>query len=124
MSGADANEQEERLGQVLQRLQEAGLRVHPTKCSFGVEKVQYLGYTIDSSGLKPTEEKLEAIFKAPEPQDLTQLRSYLGMLNFYCKFLVNAAMVLEPLNNLLRKDVPWKWTVEHSLAFKEFKSII
>ena len=60
-------------------------------------------------GLKPTKEKLDAILNAPEPKDLTQLRSYLGMLNFYRKFLVSAAAILEPLNALLRKDVHWEW---------------
>ena len=124
VSASNDNEHEDRVCEVLGRLQDVGLKLHPTKCSFGVERVKYLGYSIDSTGLKPTDEKLEAILQAPEPQDLTQLRSYLGMLNFYRKFLVNAAVVLEPLNNLLRKDVPWKWTVEHSHAFKESKSLL
>ena len=124
MSGSNVCEHEERLREVLRRFQDVGLRLHPTKCSFGVDKVEYLGYTIDSSGLKPTKEKLEAILSAPEPKDITQLRSYLGMLNFYRKFLAHAAVVLEPLNELLRKDVPFKWKSEHSKAFRESKSLL
>ena len=124
VSGSNASEHEERLCEVLKRLQDAGLKLHPTKCFFGVDQVQYLGYTIDATGLKPTQEKLEAIQCAPEPKDITQLRSYLGMLNFYRKFLVNAAVVLEPLNDLLRKDVPWKWTLGHSQAFQRSKSLL
>ena len=124
VSGSNVCEHEERLCEVLRRFQEVGLRLHPTKCSFGVDKVQYLGYTIDSSGLKPTKEKLDAIFNAPEPKDITQLRSYLGMLNFYRKFLVHAAVVLEPLNRLLRKDVNWEWNSQHSQAFQESKSLL
>lgn len=83
-----------------------------------------MGYTIDSTGLKPTKQKLEAISNAPEPKDITQLRSYLGRLNFYRKFLVNAAVVLEPLNKLLRKGVPWKWNAERSQAFQKSKSLL
>ena len=124
VSGSSPGEHDKRLGEVLKRFQEVGLRLHPTKCSFGVDSVQYLGYTIDATGLKPMKEKLEAIVNAPEPKDLTQLRSYLGMLNFYRKFLVNAAVVLEPLNSLLRKDVCWKWNAEHSRAFQKSKSML
>lgn len=124
VSGSNAKKHNDNLGEVLRRLQEAGLKLHPTKCSIGVDKVQYLGYTIDSTGLKPTKQKLEAISNAPEPKDITQLRSYLGRLNFYRKFLVNAAVVLEPLNKLLRKGVPWKWNAERSQAFQKSKSLL
>ena len=100
MTGSNSCEHGERLCEVLKRLEKVGLKLHPTKCSFGVDSVQYLGYTIDATGLKPTKEKLDAILNAPEPKDSTQLRSYLGMLNFYRKFPVSAAAILEPLNAL------------------------
>ena len=90
----------------------------------GVSSVTYLGYSIDAGGLKPTKEKLDAILNAPEPKNVTQLRSYLGVLNFYCKFLVGAAAILEPLNSLLRKDVKWNWTTEHSKAFQDSKTAL
>ena len=122
--GSTVKEHRERLREVLKRLNDAGLKLHFSKCSFEVDQVQYLGYTIDSTGLKPTQEKLDAILNAPEPKDLTQLRSYLGMLNFYRKFLVNAASVLEPLNRLLRKEVSWKWDAEQSKAFQESKTLL
>ena len=124
VSGSSHAEHESRLCEVLSRLECVGLKLHPTKCSFGVSRVTYLGFSIDASGLKPTKEKLEAILNAPEPKDVTQLRSYLGMLNFYRKFLVRAAAMLEPLNSLLRKDVKWNWTTEHSKSFQNSKSAL
>ena len=61
---------------------------------------------------------------APEPKGVAQLRSYLGVLNFYRKYLVGAAAILEPLNSLLRKDVKWNWTTEHSKAFQVSKTAL
>ena len=124
VSGSTEKEHRERLRLVLTKLNDAGLKLHVSKCSIGVNQVEYLGYTIDATGLKPTPDKLDAIVKAPEPKDLTQLRSYLGMLNFYRKFLVHAASVLEPLNRLLRKEESWKWDVEQSKAFQDSKSLL
>ena len=124
VTGSNFCEHGERLFKVLERLEKIGLRLYPTKCSFGVDSVQYLGYTIDATGSKPTKEKLDAILNAPEPKDLTQLRSYLGMLNFYRKFLVSAAAILEPLNVLLRKDVHWGWKADHSKAFQDSKTAL
>ena len=123
-SGRTHMEHEGRLCEVLKRLEQVGLKLHPSKCCFGVSSVQYLGYVIDATGLRPTKEKVDAITDAPEPKDVTQLRGYLGMLNFYRKFLVNAATVLEPLNSLLRKDVKWNWSQEHSKAFRDSKSLL
>ena len=67
--------------------------------------VTYLGHVIDSEGLHPIVEKVKAVEGAPEPQDIHQLKSYLGLLTYYGKFLPNMAMVLAPLYQLLRKDV-------------------
>ena len=124
VAGSNSCEHEERLCKVLEQLEKVGLRLHPTRCSFGVDNVQYLGYTIGATGLKPTKEKLNAILNSPGPKDLTQLRGYLGMLNFYRKFLVSAAAILEPLNALLRKDVHWEWKAEHSKAFQDSKTAL
>ena len=64
----------------------------------------------DAKGLHTTSGKLEAIREAPTP--VTQLRSFLGLLNYYGNFIANLATLLHPLNNLLRQGVPWKWSGE------------
>jgi len=58
--------------------------------------VEYLGHTISGQGLQPTDEKIQAIKKAPAPQDVTQLKSFLGLLNYYSKFLPNLSNTLAP----------------------------
>ena len=67
---------------------------------------QLFGYTIDKEGLHPTEAKIKAIRDAPAPVNQTQLRAYLGLLNFYRRFLPKAATTLESLNKLLRDKQP------------------
>ena len=118
VSGSSHAEHEARLCEVLSRVERVGLKLNPTKCSFGVSNVTYLGYSTDVSGLKPTKDKLDAILNAPELKDVTQFRSYLGVLNFYRNFLVGAAAILKPLNSLLKKDVKWNWTTKHSKLFR------
>ena len=71
--------------------------------------VTYLDHVIDSEGLHPIAEKVKAVEEAPEPQDIHQLKSYLGLHTYYGKFLPNMAMVLIPLYRLLRKDITWEW---------------
>ena len=71
--------------------------------------VTYLAHRIHSEGLHPTEEKVRAIMDADTPRDVKALRSFLGLIMFYSKFLENHSTVLAPLNKLLCKDVPWNF---------------
>ena len=112
------------LEQVLHRLNEYGLRARKEKCEFFKESVAYCGHIIDSQGLHKSPDKIEAVVRAPAPQKVTQLRSFLGLVNYYHKFLPNLATVIHPLNNLLRTGVEWKWTAECQNAFKECKKLI
>ena len=74
--------------------------------------VDYLGHSISAEGLKPSEEKIRAISQAPAPANLAQLRSFLGMVNYYGKFLEDLSSTLAPLYALLQKNQNWKWGQE------------
>ena len=93
------------LEEVLSRLEKAGLLAEKNKCQFVAPSVTYLGHVIDSEGLHPIVERVKAVEGASEPQDIHQLKSYLGLLAYYGKLLPNMAPVLAPLYRLLRKDV-------------------
>ena len=110
--------------EVLKRLQNEGLRVNKEKCCFLTTSVQYLGHRIDANGIHATGEKLDAVLMAPVPSSVPQLRSFLGMINYYSKFIPNLATLLNPLNELLRKDVQWKWTDQREQAFKQAKQCL
>ena len=84
--------------------------VEKGKCKFLIPSVDYLGYVIDAQGLRPHPDKVSAIQQAPKPLNVTRLKSYLGLLSYYGKFLSNLSTLLNPLYKLLGKDVPWKWS--------------
>ena len=112
------------LKEVLTRLEKAGLRLNKAKCKFMESCVTYLGYRIDCEGLHPTEDKLEAVRKAPEPKHVTQLKSYLGLLTYYGRFLPHLPSVLSPLYTLLRKGTPWHWQSQQRTAFQKSKELL
>ncbi len=73
---------------------------------------------MDAEGIHATADKLDAIVKAPAPENVQQLRSFLGLISYYGKFIPNAATILHPLNRLLCKDAKWKWTQECHKSFE------
>ena len=97
------------------------MKLRLSKCSFRVPEVSYLGYRIDAAGLHPTDDKVKAIVEAPAPTNVKQLESYLGVFNFYSRFVPNASTILEPLNQLCRSGVPWRWGEEQKSAFLKSK---
>ena len=88
------------------------------------KSVEYLGHRIDAAGLHTTSAKVDALVQAPEPRNVQELRSFLGLLNYYGKFLPNLATTLHPLNNLLQKGKQWKWTADCKEAFEKAKTEI
>ena len=83
--------------------------------------LEYLGHKISSKGLQLTSEKVKAIHEAPVPKDVSQLKSFLGLLNYYCKFLPNLSMTLSPLYKLLQKKTNWQWGTDQQEAFTKAK---
>ena len=122
ITGKSDEEHLRNLEEVLSRLEKAGIRLKRSKCAFMLQSVEYLGHSISEKGLQPTGKKVKAIQSAPAPTDLTQLKSFLGLINYYCKFMPNIADTLSPLYRLLQKRVQWKWGKEQQKAFETAKS--
>ena len=112
------------LEEVFKRLAKAELKVKRHKCKFMVPSVPYLGHVIDEKGLHPLPEKVEAICQAPTPKNVTELKSYLGLLTYYGKFLLNLSTHLAPLYKLLSKNQTWEWTATQGKAFNELKELL
>ena len=121
VTGTTVAEHDSNLEEVLKRLQEHGIRLKQEKCSFFKDSVEYLGHRISANGVHTTKEKTQAIIEAPEPKNIQELRSFLGLLNYYAKFIPNLASLLYPLHELLRKDCRWHWTKKCSEVFVEAK---
>lgn len=108
----------------LQRLKEHGLRVQRGKCEFFLSSVEYLGQVIDEKGLHTAPSKTAAIVDAPPAQNVSQLRSFLGLLNYYGHFIPNLASLLQPLHEPLCQDKAWKWTTSCHEAFQKVKDVV
>ena len=124
ITGVDRQEHLSNLDEVLKRLSTYGLRLRKDKCVFYAKEVVYLGKRVTASGLSPTEDKVEAVKNAPAPTNLTELKSFLGLLNYYCTFLPDIATVIEPLNRLMRSSVKWQWTTIEQTAFDNAKNLL
>jgi hypothetical protein len=106
----------EYLRAVFGALREARLFANIEKCTFCTDRVVFLGYVVTPQGIEVDEAKIEAIKSWPIPTTLTQLRSFLGLMRFYQCFVRDFSIIAAPLNDLMKKSVPFYWGVaqEHS----------
>ena len=79
--------------------------------------MEYLGHIIDQHHVHPSQEKVKAIKETPEPHNISELRSFLGIINYYARFLPNLSTKLTPLYNLLQKESKWEWSQKQAKAF-------
>ena len=113
-----------RLESVLSRLRAGGLKLKVRKCTFCAPQVKYLGHVVSKDGLRPDESKVSAVQNFPIPQDLTQLRSFLGLIGYYRRFIQDFSMHAEPLYRLSKKNVPFVWGNEQEQAFSYMKKAL
>ncbi|XP_050432724.1 uncharacterized protein K02A2.6-like [Adelges cooleyi] len=124
VSGKTVPEHNARLDQLLKALGSAGLKVRERKCSFLQTAVEYLGHKIDRQGLHTLDKHTTAIKEAAAPQNRSELKSFLGLVTYYTKFVKNAARILKPLYDLLKAGAKWSWSKEAGDAFDNIKSIL
>jgi len=124
ITGATEKEHLQNLEAVLRRLKHEGIILKKSKCSFLQTSVEYLGHCIDGEGLHTTDKKMKAVQQAPRPSNPQQLQSFLGLVQYYGKFVPNLATLLNPLHSLLHKNVKWCWTEKCEKAFKEAKEAL
>ena len=111
----------ERIENILKRLQDAGLTVKPSKVFLMLPGVKYLGHFVDESGVKMQKEKLEAIINYPQPRNVHDIKSFLGLAGYYRRFIRSFAALSEPLSRLTRKDLPFVWTGLQQASFNFLK---
>ena len=124
ITGTTVEEYLKNLDEVLRSLQTAGLRLKSSKCLFMAPSVEYLDHVIDSAGLHPRKTKVKAITEPPAPRNVTELRSFLGLINYYGKFLPNLSSTLSPLYKLLQQNTQWQWSNSQLTAFNAAKKAL
>ena len=117
----------EHLGKVFQKLEEANLKLKPQKCKFAQEKIEYLGHTLTAKGVCPNDGKVQAVIECPRPQNIKEVKSFLGLVNYYRRHLQNLAVIARPLTALTRKGKcpnQVDWTEECEKAFNKVKELL
>ena len=114
------------LNELLSRLRNANLTAKPSKCSILYKEVECLGHTVGNEVLSPNSDKITAIQNASRPETKKQLRSFLGLVGFYRKFVPNFSLVAVPLTDMTRKGCPNKlaWSDAALNAFQSLKQAL
>ena len=91
--------------EVLKRLEENNLYIKLEKCVWRVQKIGFLGVVIGPDGIEMEKKKVDGVLSWPEPKNVKDVRKFLGLTNYYRRFIKNFAQVARPMNVLTRKDV-------------------
>ena len=121
IGGSTLEEHDARVIAVCEKLLQARVAISPDKCRWRRDNIKYLGHVIDAKGIHPDPDKIEAIKLIRAPQSVKLLRSFLGMVNYYARFIPHSAQTLGPLYALLKKGAEWNWSEECQKAFEEVK---
>ena len=102
---------------IFKRLQEAGLKLKGSKCNFFHSQMHYLGHMLSAEGIQPLPEKLDSITNMPPPENQTEVKQFLGLVGYNCKFVRHFSDISRSLAKLMSKDTPFTWTKQCRLAF-------
>ena len=113
-----------KVDKVLSRLKDANLKVNGLKSFFGRKEFEYLGYILTPDGVKPVQKKIQAMLDIAPPKTVKQLRSFLGVVNYYRDMWIRRSHLLAPLNELNKKGVKWRWGQVEQRAFDNIKRVM
>ena len=114
----------EHIERLMEAIKTEGFRLKLLKCSFAKSSVKYLGHIIAQNKVQPINDNLKSIREFERPRSPREVRRWLGKINFYYKFIENASAKLEPLHNLLKKGVKFKWTADCDESFNQIKDYL
>eukprot|EP00873_Tetraselmis_striata_P002647 jgi/Tetstr1/422911/TSEL_013692.t1 len=120
----DEQEHMRRVRIVFDRLKARGVQVSPPKTRLGLSRVTFLGHIVSGAGVEPMADKVEAINSLPAPKNVSDVRHFLGMATYYCRFLESFSLVKAPLTALTKKDAPWKWGAAEQQSFDAIKAML
>jgi len=109
--------------EVLRRLEENDLFVKLEKCKWKVREVEFLGAVIGPKGVEMQKEKVKGVLSWPAPRNVKKVQKFLGLANYYRRFIKNFARIAAPLHVLVRKEQKWKWEKEQKEVFKKLKTV-
>ncbi len=107
---------------VFEQLKAHAMHLHPKKCKFFQESVEYLGHVIYLGGLRVQQVKVEAIARIPRLMDVSRVRAFMGLANYYYRYVKGFSAMAKLLNMLLKLDQEWQWGDEQERTFVELKA--
>ena len=113
-----------RLKSVFRRIREANLKLKPTKCHLLKTEVIFLGHKLTPDGIQPNPENVERILQRNPPHNMKEVQSFLGMTNYYRRFIRNYSELVRPLINLTKKGVPFHWDDTCQQVFEKVKVLL
>ncbi len=114
----------ETLKDVLHRLQEVGLKLKLTKCEFLKLRIKFLGYVVNEFGIHTMNDKIKAVAEFPQPKSIDNVRSFVWVAGYFKAFIKDFAARASPLNQLLKKDVPFQWLPAQQSSFEDLKKAL
>lgn len=123
-SSDEIEEHISKLKLIFDRLRSANLKLNPSKCKFLREETNYLGHVVSKNGVKPDSNKISVIKNYPAPKSIKEVRSFLGLVGFYRKYIERFAHVALPLTHLTKKNVKFEWTKETQKSFDHLRGVL
>ena len=123
-AGSTLEELRKNVFEIFSRLEENGLTVNGEKCKFELNQINFYGFMFTDEGLKIGQNKVQAIAKACPPKTKSEVKSFLGLVNYCSRFIQDFATKAEPLRKLIRKNAVWKWNQQEEKAFKTMKNAV
>ena len=118
---ATAEEHEQHLRVVLEKLRQNQLYAKFSKCEFWLEELAFLGHILTTKGVAVDPTKIEAVKEWEQPHNATNIQSFLGLAGYYCRFIENISRIAKPMTNLLKKTNEFEWMPECEQSFQTLK---
>jgi hypothetical protein len=115
-------EHEKHLRIVLGKLRQHQLYAKFSKCEFWMEEVAFLGHVLSGKGVAVDPSKIEAVSKWQSPKSVTEIRSFLGLAGYYCRFIENFSKIAKPMTELLKSNTSFEWSDKCEASFQELKT--
>ena len=120
----DAQEHEQHFRIVLETLREKKLYAKLSKCDFWLKEVSFLGHIVSAEGIRIYPAKIEAVVNWKSPQNVTKVRSFLGLAGYYRRFVRGFSVISSSLTKLLRKGIKFEWTDKCQNSFEKLKGML
>jgi len=117
--GRTKEEHDSLLARVFKRIKERNLTLNRHKCQLELDLIQFMGHTVSTVAIGPTSERVKAIVGAKPPKCASEIRSFLGLVNFSARYIPNLATISEPLRKLTRKGIAYNWGKEPQNSFEK-----